>query len=306
MVASRTLASPQVDILTWCSMYVREIVKRCSLPGLVRDSIEHGKLYLIYQPQFNVKEGKVDAVEALLRWEEPSFGDIPPEEFIPLFEETGLLNEVSGWVFSEVCKQLVVWKMRDVVFPKVSINVSQSQLRQPEFLETVKTIFQRYISDREFKELMNSTRIEFEVHGSDFFSDVTAMAALQELKQMGFGIALDDCSMELKFLADCPEGLIDTVKLEMSCTRNAQASKVGAAVFESFLFLANKLGVEVVAKGVEHMNQLYYLRELGCTGAQGNFVSRPLPEHAFLSWLLQMPACNAVQKEMPRMVLVNG
>lgn len=306
MLANHGPKTSQSDVISWFARCYKEVVMRCSLSGLVRRSLDQGGLHLVYQPEFDVRSGRINSLEALLRWEDSHLGSILPEEFVPLFEEAGVWNDVTEWVADQLFQQLLVWKARDVCFPKVSININESQLSSHDLVDKLLAVKNKHCQNSEYAQILSQTHVELEIHGSKFTSDSKRVERLTELKQAGFRIALDDFGYAMRPLSELPENLLDTVKIDMSYIQRVGTNKTSTLVLQSFFSLAEQLGVRVVVKGVETMEQLYYLRSQRCNAAQGNFISRPLPEHAFLPWLLQLKSCDNKGLGEPRLVVNNG
>lgn len=254
--------------------------------GLYR-ALRHREFALYYQPQFAVATGKLVGLEALLRWNSPRNGLRSPAEFVPAAEETGLIVDIGGWVIDAACAQLSQWRDQGLSPPKVAINVSMQQLRQPRFASELKRVLARYGLGPEMLtvEFVEST-----------LADTSVSAVLSELTANGISLALDDFGTGHSSLSALRSQPIDVVKIDRSFLDDATPSAASSSVVETIIAMAHTLGKTVVAEGVETSEQLDFLRERGCDVAQGFFLARPLPVSAVTDMLAGRLAVTGVEQ----------
>lgn len=230
----------------------------------LQDAIDKGHLYLLYQPLLAEAEDAGPEVEALVRWRHPQLGDLSPEAFVPIAEQSDLIVALGRAVFRMALEHLASWPAM-----RISVNISPRELRSSEFLRFVRDTCRTYG--------VAPARITFEVtEGVAIDDSGKANLLLQSLRALGFRVALDDFGSgyaSLSFLQTYP---LDRVKLDRSLLTGAGDQNVPTAVLEGAVSIGLKLGLEVVAEGVETEEQLAFVRALGCTHVQGFCISRPL------------------------------
>jgi diguanylate cyclase (GGDEF)-like protein/PAS domain S-box-containing protein len=234
-------------------------------------ALERGQLYLDYQPQWNLKTGRLFGVEALLRWQHPQLGLVSPATFIPLADSTGLIGPIGAWVLREASLQLRRWAdaMPEQSL-RMSVNVSPRQFESGTLEDDVaEAIAMSGIAPEQ---------LELEITESMMARDVTAVAlTLKNLRAQGVRVAIDDFGTgysSLAYLADLP---IDALKIDQSFVRQLESKPGCKAIIASVMALARGLGLQVIAEGVETPAQLAYLREVDCDEGQGYLMARPLP-----------------------------
>ncbi len=226
---------------------------------------------LFYQPKVDVQTGVVRGAEALIRWRHPERGLVPPNDFIPVAEETGLIIPIGRWVVREACRQVRTWQdtagLRGL---RIALNVSARQFRDPNFLSDVMEILDETGVD--------PRSLELEITEGTLMSDTqSARAVLDALKRIGIRIALDDFGTGYSSLGYLRQFSFDTLKVDRSFVTDLLVDDGCAAITSAIVVMANRLRLDVVAEGVETEGQLEYLRALGCGQVQGYFFSRPLP-----------------------------
>jgi diguanylate cyclase (GGDEF)-like protein len=230
----------------------------------MRTALVQNQFRLHYQPIVGTEDGKVAAYEALLRWQHPERGNIPPLDFIPLAEENGFIVELGAWILNEACRQASSWN-NDV---RVSVNLSAVQIRSPLLLPTVVNA----LADSG----LLPHRLELEVTETSLVEDKdAAFATLRALKALGVSIALDDFGTGYSSLAYIHEFPFDKIKIDRSFVQSCETRKQSAAVVHAVLGLASELGMSTVAEGVETAEQLALLTEKGCNEAQGYYLGKP-------------------------------
>jgi diguanylate cyclase (GGDEF)-like protein len=233
-------------------------------------AIERGQLELLYQPIYDVVSGRIEGVEALLRWRHPTLGMIVPDRFIPLAEESGLIGAIGEWVITRVCEQIRAWVDAGLDDVRVSLNVSARQLDR--------LALHRFIGDAVRITGIDPARLEIEVTETSILRDVYgATLLLRELRGMGLRVSIDDFGAgftSLAFLRDLP---IDNLKIDRSFVRDVATGNFDGAVVRAVVGLARSLGVRTIAEGVEDHDQMNMLRELRCDAVQGYLFSMPVP-----------------------------
>jgi diguanylate cyclase (GGDEF)-like protein len=235
--------------------------------GLYR-ALRRREFSLFYQPQFSLVDGSLVGLEALLRWQTPRDGTRQPKDFIPAAETSGLIVDIGGWVLEAACAQYAVWREQGIAPRRLSVNVSVQQLKHAEFPRTVRRVLEKYG--------IPPAVIEIELTES-VFADEVAGAAMRQLSELGLRLALDDFGTgysSLNYLRQYP---IDVVKIDRSFLEDVPVNASSATLAATIITMAHALGKEVVAEGVENVEQLDFLRERGCDLAQGFYLARPLP-----------------------------
>jgi diguanylate cyclase len=222
---------------------------------------------LYYQPQYELKNGELVALEALVRWQHPREGLRVPKDFLPAAEQSGLIVEIGAWVLESACRQMTLWREEGIAPARLALNVSAQQLRAAGFVTLV--------SDTLAGMNLPPQILELEVTES-VFADDEARMALRELAALGVRVALDDFGTGYSSLNYLRQHPVDAIKIDRSFINevpdNAQATTLLATIID----VAHALGKQVVAEGVETLPQLDYLRQRGCDLAQGYVLARPL------------------------------
>jgi len=230
-------------------------------------AVEKEQFELLYQLQYD-QNNQVYGAEALMRWEHPEQGMIPPSEFIPVAEKTGLILPMGLWTIETACRQLILWqKEPKTVHWILAVNISAKQFTQKEFVEQIKEILDKYN--------IGTGTLKFELTESILVDNInTVIQKMKQLKKLGIQIALDDFGTgysSLQYLKTLP---IDQVKIDQSFVQNMHSHKIDIAIIKSILLLAEALNIEVVAEGVETKEHYEVLKELGCKLFQGYYFSK--------------------------------
>jgi predicted signal transduction protein with EAL and GGDEF domain len=250
---------------------------RLALAGELRGAIDRQELVLHYQPKADVQSGRVESVEALVRWRHPRRGLIAPDEFVPLAERTGLIRDLTHAVLDQAFCQLRLW-LDEGLDLGVSVNVSARDLLNLELPETVASLLGEYRVPAE--------RIELEVTESVILADpMRARVVLARLSAMGVQLAIDDFGSGYSSLAYLKRLPVGEIKIDRSFVINMQLDADDAVIVRSTIDLGRNLGLRVVAEGVESEAIWRELARLGCDQAQGYFLSRPIPGPELASWL---------------------
>jgi len=251
---------------------------KLALENTLRGALERDEFQLYYQLICDLRTGAIASVEALIRWESPGQGLVPPDKFIPIAEETGVIVQIGDWVIRQACRDLAGWQSQNLAPPRVSINISPRQLRQPGLAACIRTIIQ--------DAGISASQLEFEVTESALMDNPDMAACiLSELKNMGLGIVIDDFGTGYSSLAYLKKFPIDKLKIDRSFVRDLLSDNNDREITLAVISLSHNLGLQVTAEGVEVQEQLDFLRQHGCDYAQGYFFSRPMPPDAFQSFL---------------------
>jgi diguanylate cyclase (GGDEF)-like protein/PAS domain S-box-containing protein len=248
-------------------------VERHGIESALRGALQARQFRLHYQPQVGLASNRPTGAEALLRWQHPELGAVPPAKFIPIAEESGLIAPIGDWVLEQVCEQLVLWS--DVSDLRLSLNLSIGQLHDSRaFLDRAQAIIQGSGID--------PTRLEFEITETLLASSVAEHGrVLRALGALGCTIAVDDFGTGYSSLSYLKRLPIDTVKIDRAFVRDIVSDPDDAAIVGAVVAMARKLKLEVVAEGVETAQQLDVLRELGCDRYQGFLFSPALAPEEF-------------------------
>lgn len=244
--------------------------KKIEIESDLRKALDRGEFYLLYQPQVNSKTGRVEAVEALIRWNHPERGVIPPNCFIPIAEDTGLIVPIGEWVLRTACKQNKEWQDKGYKPIRVSVNISPIQLRQWDFVNLLERILEEVQLDPSY--------LELEITENSLMESMEEnIEILDRLRQMGVRIALDDFGTgysSLNYLQQLP---INNMKIDKSFVQDIANDRNKSYIAESIIQLAHRLNLEVIAEGVETEEQLRILVNKNCDIIQGFIFSEPLP-----------------------------
>jgi diguanylate cyclase (GGDEF)-like protein/PAS domain S-box-containing protein len=252
---------------------MRRTADRFELENALRLAVERDELLLHYQTEVSLETGKITAVEALVRWQHPERGLVPPDEFIPAAERTGVIVELGAWVLDEACRQLAAWNASGVFDDEVriAVNVSAVQLVKGDMVEVISRTLQAHG--------LSPERLCLEVTESALMDGAgCAIDNLRRIKELGVHLAIDDFGTGFSSLARIKElPPIDLVKIDRSFVSGLGVSLSDSAIVSSVLNLAVSLGVPAIAEGVETLDQVEQLRGMGCPLGQGYLFGRPLP-----------------------------
>jgi diguanylate cyclase (GGDEF)-like protein/PAS domain S-box-containing protein len=250
--------------------------ERLTMENLLRKALEQNELQLHYQPQLEVDSGRILAVEALLRWQNRELGNVPPDSFIPMAEDSGLINPIGEWVLRTACAQLRAWQDTGVAITRVAVNISVRQFMQPGFLRLVKQVLEETGLDPE--------SLELEITESLLMRDADgAIHILRGLKELGVMLAIDDFGTGYSSLSYLKRFPIDRLKVDKTFVQDITTNIEDAAITKAVIAMANTMDLRVIAEGVETEDQLIYLTEKKCHEIQGYFLSKPVPAHEVCS-----------------------
>ncbi|HEX4987082.1 MAG TPA: EAL domain-containing protein [Burkholderiales bacterium] len=254
-----------------------DVAQRLSLENKLREALEHRRFVLHYQPKVSLATGAIEGVEALLRWNDPDSGLVPPSQFIPILEETGMILDVGKWALSEAASVFSRWRSMGIGAARIAVNVSQIQLRQRDFVDYVRDLLHGHGPE---------AGIDIEITESMVMQDIgRSTQILTALRSAGTRIAMDDFGTgysSLSYLARLP---IDALKIDRSFVKTITERQDDVEIASAIISMAKSLNLTTIAEGVETREQYDLLRELGCQQVQGYFVSRPLPEQDIVRML---------------------
>jgi diguanylate cyclase (GGDEF)-like protein/PAS domain S-box-containing protein len=252
---------------------------RLSMENALFHAIDRNELLLHYQPLISARTGRLAGVEALLRWQHPDYGLVPPGQFIPIAEETGLIDSIGEWVLRNACMQMDRWYQRGLPRISVSVNLSGRQFRQDSLATTIKAV----LADTGFE----PQKLELELTESVLMDDVArSKAILSELKALGVSIALDDFGTGYSSLSYLKGFKLDSLKIDRTFTSELMTSEANASIVRATITLAKSLHLRTVAEGVETRDQANFLVKHGCDVLQGFLFARPMEPTTFLCFAM--------------------
>ena len=253
-----------------------------TLENQLRQALDQGEFVLHYQPKVNLGSGKLTGAEALIRWNDPRTGLVPPGRFIPVLEETGLIYEVGRWALHRAVEDYLRWRAAGLPAVRIAVNVSPLQLRNRGFIAEIKQAIDI--------DAQAPAELELEITESLIMEDVKHnIASLRAIRALGVTIAIDDFGTgfsSLSYLAKLP---VDTLKIDRSFVVDMTVAPEGLALVSTIISLAHSLKLNVVAEGVETEEQSRLLRLLGCDEMQGFIFSKPVPREIFETRFLAVP-----------------
>ncbi|OKL37829.1 bifunctional diguanylate cyclase/phosphodiesterase [Domibacillus mangrovi] len=254
-------------------------LERILLENELKKAIQQEQFYIDYQPKMNLSSGQLIGMEALVRWDHPELGRISPGKFIPIAEETGLILPLGEWVLRHGCKQNKEWQNQGYPPLRVSVNLSTKQFYQSNLLDKIKEILNETELEPEW--------LELEITESIFTDIDQAIATLQEIRKLGVHISIDDFGTGYSSFSYIKHLPVDTLKIDASFIRDIDQNKESQAIVKAILDIAQTLGLNVIAEGIESQEQLIALSEDGCSQGQGFLFSKPLSIHEFENYFKQ-------------------
>jgi len=264
-----------------------EMRRRRELEKDLRDALLLNQLHLVYQPQISYRDQRVVGVEALLRWQHPEHGFVPPDQFIPLAEQNGSIIAIGEWVLDQACRQLRDWHDQGFVELRMAVNLSTVQLHHSELPRVVSNLMQMY--------RLPPRSLELEVTETGLMEDITTAAQhLLSLRRSGALIAIDDFGTgysSLSYLKSLP---LDKIKIDKSFVQDVLDDDDDATIVRAIIQLGKSLNMQVIAEGVETREQEAYIIAEGCHEGQGYLYSKPLPARELNAFLKQTRRNNAL------------
>ena len=257
-----------------------ESVERLAIEEALRTAIERGEMSLVYQPRVDLASGRVEMVEALVRWSHPTRGEIPPVRFIPIAEETGQIEAIGRWIMETAIREAATWSRTLNPSPTLSVNITSKQLHDPEFAADLAALIESIG--------MGSAQVRLEVPEHVAMKNVDgSITALARLQQMGIRVALDDFGTGHSSLGSLRRFPVDILQLDRHLVIEIGSNREATAIAQAVIGLAHGLGLRVVAAGVERQEQAEQLARLGCELAQGNLFCAPVPGPELLAFLIR-------------------
>ncbi|BDD86519.1 putative bifunctional diguanylate cyclase/phosphodiesterase [Desulfofustis limnaeus] len=255
---------------------IRSTEENLAVLGSLQKAIEGNQLSLDYQPKVTLATGLIYGAEALLRWNHPTLGPLPPEAFIPRIEQSTLIQVVTDFSLEQAAKQVSSWQRAGLELP-VAVNISTRNLLHPGFADQLAAMLERYTID--------GTLLELEITEGALMTDMErTIEELNRMTQLQIIISIDDFGTgysSLQYLHRLP---ISLIKIDQSFVRRCPADKGAVSIVEAAVTLAHNMGIKALAEGVENATVYHFLRDIGCDLAQGYLVSRPLSADEFFNW----------------------
>jgi len=253
-----------------------EVLERLSIESRLRTAIKKGQFELHYQLQFDRDLNDISGVEALLRWKDPLLGDVPPDRFIPIAEETGLILPLGKWVLRTACNQVRAWMEDGLGAIKVAVNISGVQLRDPGLFRAVSDILE--------ETGLPPALLEIELtEGTVMENAIETIKTLFALKSLGVGLSIDDFGTGYSSLSYLKRFPVDVLKIDRSFVQELPANGDDKAIVSAIAAMAQSLNLKIIAEGVENRDQVNFLLSRGCVTFQGFLFGRPTPSHSIQS-----------------------
>ena len=269
----------QTAVMLYSDEQNEHSARRLSLAAALRQAIDAGDLGVAYQPKASLRTGEIVGVEALARWEHPTFGRVGPDEFIPLSEHVGLMRPLTALVLEKSLKQLSHWRAEGIHLD-VAVNLSVRNLLDPNIPNQVRELLERYG--------VAPGRLTLEITESEIMREPErTIATLTELRELGVRLSIDDFGTGHSSLAYLKRLPVHEVKIDRTFVAQVAHNDMDSTIIRSIVEVARHRGLHVVAEGIEDEQTWHVLRDLGCDVAQGYFLSPPLVGPSFTAWLLQ-------------------
>ena len=245
-------------------------MEKVVLEAQLRRALERGELVVHYQPQVTLPEGRIVAVEALMRWQHPEIGLVPPDKFIPLSEETGLIIPMGEWILKTACEQLVTWRRQGFDIHRVAVNLSGKQIQLDTLPQTVQKVLQQTGCP--------AYALELEItEGFIMRHPEQSIALLKQIQGLGVELSVDDFGTghsSLNYLKRLP---INRLKIDRSFVWDIGENDNGETLTRTIIAMGHSLNLQITAEGIETDKQRKFLEDLNCNEAQGYLFSKPLP-----------------------------
>ncbi|MDD2059181.1 EAL domain-containing protein [Pseudomonas sp. GD03860] len=265
--------------------YTRDLTaqasERIALEHELRRAIERNELSLSYQPKFSLKTQSLVGAEALIRWTHPLLGEVPPEHFIGLAEENGMILQLGDWVLEQACRQMQTWKQHYLAFGPLSVNLAGAQLRQPSLVKRIEQLLKTHH--------LKAGDLQLEITENFIMSQAEeALAILHQLKQLGVQLAIDDFGTGYSSLSYLKRLPLDILKIDQSFIRGLPDDPHDVAIARAIIALGRSMQLTIIAEGVETQAQQRFLAAEGCEQIQGYIVSLPLSADEFAATFLRI------------------
>jgi len=255
-------------------------INRVSLEKNLKIALQEDQFEAFYQPQIDSASGEIIGAEALIRWNSPELGFVSPADFIPIAEQTNLIIKIDTWMMKKTMKQLMVFQEEGIEIGKLSLNISTKQLEKKEMIVDLKNILKETGFD--------TKRLELEITEREMMKDPEAtIVILNKIKDLGISISIDDFGTGHSSLAYIKRLPIDKLKIDKSFVEGLPHDKEDVAIIRSVISIAKNLNIDIIAEGVETLEQRDFLLNEGCTKVQGYFYFKPLRAHEYKKFLLK-------------------
>lgn len=265
-------------------------LKRLTIENQLRGAIQRGELSVHYQPQIELSSGRVSGMEALLRWEDRELGSVPPLEFIPVAEESGLIIPLGDWVLNAACQQASAWIDAGIALDRIAVNVSRVELEEPGFLQRVGQALAH--------SGLEPSRLELELTEGTLLADPErARAVLESVTALGVRIAIDDFGIGYSNMNHLKNLAIHRLKMDKSFVSEIDENGRDRAISAAIISMARNMALRVTAEGVEAASQLAVLQDQGCDEVQGYLLARPMSAEAAEAFLQSFERLGASEKK---------
>jgi diguanylate cyclase (GGDEF)-like protein len=250
------------------------VLERFSIDRDLRKALQRNELVLHYQPQIDMSNRKVVGAEALIRWHHPNRGMIPPDKFVPIAEETGIIIDINKWVLGEACRQAEQWIQDNFQPITVAVNLSGYKLASQNIIQSIESAL--------FQTQFDARHIEIEITENILIQDTDgAVSTLNKIKDLNLRIAMDDFGTGYSSLSYLTTFPVDTIKIDRSFVMGCTSQSNNLVIIKAIIAMGHSLGKKIVAEGIETEEQYHLLKELGCDEAQGYYFSHPVPPKEF-------------------------
>ncbi|WP_198851444.1 bifunctional diguanylate cyclase/phosphodiesterase [Alicyclobacillus sp. SO9] len=243
-------------------------MRRLKLEGSMYRALHRGEFSLVYQPKVNTRTGSIAGLEVLLRWTSPEFGEVSPDEFIPIAEENGLIVPLGHWVIRSVCTQLEEWNTKGISVVPVAVNLSPRQFRSEDFFSVVRETLNNCH--------LQGTVLEFEITERSLMDNTRSTSTrMRQLRNLGVSFSIDDFGVGYSSLAYLKRFPIDVLKIDQSFVKDLDTDATNRQIVMAMIQLAHNLGLQVIAEGVEYESQRVFFQSHHCDMIQGYLISQP-------------------------------
>lgn len=263
----------------YCQKMSLNVYEQLIMANRLKTVVQRGELEIFYQPKFSLQEKKILSFEALLRWNHPEIGYIPPSKFIPIAEQNGAIIPIGEWIIQEVCKQIYKWKKLGYEFT-VAVNLSSVQFIRENIHKEIARIVQN--------SRINPSQLELEITESGMMKNLEhAIKVLHSLREIGVGLSIDDFGTGYSSLNHLKEFPIQKLKIDQSFIKGIPNDKKNSGIVKAIVDMATNLELTTIAEGVENIEQLKFLEDVGCKEIQGYFISKPIKSSEVISFVDQ-------------------
>ena len=261
-------------------------------------AVERGEFVVYYQPKYDLETEELSGAEALVRWQHPTRGFLPPSKFIPLFEKNGFITILDVFVWQEVCRTIRKWMDKGNRSFPVSVNVSRVDIYNPHLKDIILGLLRKYS--------LKPSMLHLEITESTYTENsVQLIKVINSLKEAGFYIEMDDFGSGYSSLNMLNEVPVDCLKLDIAFLQNNKPGMHGGSILNFVINLAKWMGLSVIAEGIETKEQVLFLRSISCTSGQGYFFSRPLPQRDFEDLMIHSSVAEEKMAKLPSKPMID-